>query len=138
MKQIVLQPKNPNDIKPEELEGFAGAIRSAYPEYNIRVEAGEGYKGYAVTFYEVLTVWILSSISKQLLDRITALAVDWARERFIDKPRRPKSITIYDAKGNPLKSITLKNPTDNPEINIISGKQYRIKPTYKKRRFWIF
>jgi len=133
MKKIVIEPKNPLDVKPEDVQTLAEEIRALYRNYNVTVE-GEGYSGYAVTFYEVVNVWILAPVSGALILEITKLSIKWARQRFSQKGKenRPKSITIYGPKGDPIKHITLKNAVDEPEIQTPKrDERYRIKPPYE-------
>lgn len=140
MNQIIIQPKNPLDLKPEELEELAELIRSSYPQYDVLIEAGEGYSGYAVTLFEVLGIWIMAPITGKIVEQVTKLAIDWARQRFHKKnSTRGKSITIYDSQGGELKSIVIKSPMDEPEDRTDKNNIYRPKPPIKtkKRRFII-
>lgn len=133
MKKIVIEPKNPLSVKPEEVQELAEEIRSLYPSYEITVE-GEGYSGYAVTFYEVINIWVIGPASGALILEITKLSIKWARKRFSQKGKenRPKSITIYGPKGDVLKQIVLKNAIDEPEVKIPKKEErYRIKPPYE-------
>ena len=132
MNKITIQTKNPAVITPEEAEKLAEAIRISYPEYEVQVEINE-YEGYAVTWYEVIKIAVVSGVVEEITKQIIKLAVDWARERFKQKQSvRPTSITIFGPKGEVLKSLVVKNATDEPgdETEKISeyeeiGKKYR-------------
>jgi hypothetical protein len=139
LKQIILQPKNPLDLKPEEVKELADSIRTSYPKYDVRVEGGSGYIGYGVTWFQILTIWLLVPINKQIVERITKLAIEWARQRFgKQKAGRPKSITIYGPYRKVLKSIVIKNATDEPEDRTDLNSKYRLRPAFKAAFRWHF
>jgi len=115
MSEIIIQPKNPLDLTPEEAEELAKAIRISYPRYKVQVKI-DGYKGYAVTLYQVITVAVLAAVTEEIVKQIVKLSVDWARERFKqNRSARTTSIMIYGPKGEVLKSLVVKNATDEPE-----------------------
>ena len=137
MGNIIIETKNPNDITPEEAETFAEDIRSKYPKYEVQV-LGSGYTGYGVTWYEIINIWLVTTITKQLLEQISKIFIDWARQRFLRMgSKRPMSITIYGPNGKALKSIVVKNANDEPEFGLDNiAKKYRIKPPINKINFW--
>jgi pimeloyl-ACP methyl ester carboxylesterase len=55
--EIELRPQNPLDLRPEELEDLAAAVRFALPDYRVRVVAIEP-RGYGVTWWEVLHITV--------------------------------------------------------------------------------
>jgi len=115
MSKIVIQAKNPLDVLPDEIEELAEAIRITCPRCKVQVKAN-GYKGYAVTWYEVVEIAVISGVTQEVIRYISKAAIDWARERFKQKqPGRPKSITIFGPKGKVLKSFTVKNATEEIE-----------------------
>jgi hypothetical protein len=115
MSKIIIQPKNPLDLRPEEAEELAKAIRVSYPKYKVQVKIN-GYKGYAVTLYQVITIAVIGAVTEEIIKQIVKLAVDWARERFKQRQSaRTTSITIYGPKGEVLKALVVKNATDEPE-----------------------
>jgi len=138
VKEIILQPKCLNDFKIQEITKFAEIIRSAYPKYVVKVEPSEGYAEHGIPPNEILSIKLMSSINRQTLERIFTLAIDWVRGQFKTSPSKPKSIIIYDSKSKPLKEITFNNPDENPEMNLILGRTYRIKSHLKKRGYWHF
>jgi hypothetical protein len=141
MSKIIIQPKNPLDIIPEEAEELAKAIRVSYPKYKVQVRI-DGYKGYAVTLYQVIAIAVLGAVTEEIIKQIVKLAVDWARERFKQKQStRTTSITIYGPKGEVLKSLVVKNATDEPEDETKEAirteeiaKKYRRLPFYQRLR----
>ena len=140
MKKIIIEPKNPLDVKPEDLQGLAEDIRSLYPDYDIKIEEGRGYKGYALTWWECVLIWVAFRASEALIDQIVKLAVDWARERFTKsgKEKRPKSIKIFGPDGYLVITVVLKNATDEPEIRTAlkgeMGEQFR--PSVKRKVYF--
>jgi hypothetical protein len=152
MKQIILEPKNPGDINPEELEDLAKAIRSLNPNHDVQVRNGEGYTGYGITWYEILTIWLFLKIDEQLIEQVIKLSIEWARQRFNKKGNvirpRPTYIKLYGPNGKFLKSIVMNNATDEPEDTTEKDREtekiarkYRKKPPANKnticRKFWI-
>lgn len=137
MTKIIIQPKNPLDITPEEAEELAKAIRVSYPKYKVQVKINE-YRGYAVTLYQVITIAVLSAVTEEIIKQIIKLSVDWARERFKQiQSARATSITIYGPKGEVLKSLVVKNATDESEDETkeaISTEE--IAKKYRKAPFW--
>lgn len=140
MSKIIIQPKNPADITPREAEKLAKAFRTAYPKYKMQVESNKGYAltSYAVTLYEVLTIVVVSAAAKEIVQQVIKLTVDWARERFKQKQSaRTTSITIYGPKGEVLKSLVVKNATDEPEDRTKEAiETEEIAKKYRKAPFW--
>jgi hypothetical protein len=105
-----------------------------------------GYKGYAVTLYQVITIAVLGAATEEIIRQIVKVSVDWARKRFKQKQSaRTTSITIYGPKGEVLKSLVVKNTTDEPEDETEEAvrteeiaKKYRKAPfgetTYQRLR----
>ena len=110
--RIIVESKNTRDVKLSELADFAEALRTAYPDAEVETVGKEWSSGaLGVTLYEVFTVWLPVGITYA---QVLAAFVHWARERFKKSPGRPKSLTIYDATGKPLKSVTLHSPESAP------------------------
>src|SRR5438045_1651427 len=81
MQQIILQPGNPLELRPEELEDLAQAIRELHPNYEVRIEYQEQV-GRGVTWWEVLTIWLPTVSGDISLLLLIGQAVAWARRRF--------------------------------------------------------
>jgi hypothetical protein len=143
VNKILIEPKNASDITLEEAEELAGEIRISNPKYEVRVQSSE-YIGKGVTLFEVLNIWILSAVSKQMIEQITKSAIDWARKRFNGKDtRRSTSITIYGPNGKAIKSVVIKNASGELEDRTATDKNFRLKlpfNPYKKetafKKFW--
>jgi hypothetical protein len=129
VSKIIIEVKNPHDITPEEAEELAEAVRASYPKYKVRVE-GTGYTGYAVTLYEVLRIWLLTTVGTKIVEQLTKLAIEWARQRFNRQGKKPRttSISIYGPNGEVLRSVVLKNATDEPEDDTAKG--FNMKPPF--------
>jgi hypothetical protein len=122
---IVIFTPNPHDITLEEAEDVARAIRGLNTNRDVRV-AGKEREGYGVTWFEVLHISFLGGaafglgkmVAEELAKRVTDIAVDWARERFKgrkSKSRRPVYVAIRGPDGQIIKSVVVKNATDDPE-----------------------
>jgi hypothetical protein len=134
MTKIIIQPKNPLDLIPEEAEELAKAIRVSYPKYKVQVKTN-GYKGYAVTLYQVITIAVLGAATEEIIKQIVKLSVNWARERL--KQKRSARTTIYGPKGEVLKSLVVKNATDEPEDTTRGAIEIEeIAKKYRKAPFW--
>lgn len=137
MSKIIVRPKNPRDIVPEEAEELAKAIRVCCPKYEVQVKIN-GYRGYAVTWYEVIEIAVVSGLTGEVVRLISKVTINWARERFKQKESgRPKAIVIFGPKGEVLKSLHLKNATDEPEDTTKQGIDIEaIAKKYRKALFW--
>jgi hypothetical protein len=137
MNKIIIEPKNPLDLTPEEAEELAKAIRISYPKYEVQVKSN-GYRGYGVTLYQVITITVLGAVTEEIIKQIVKLSIDWARERLKQKrSARTTSITIYGPKGQVLKSVVVKNATDEPEDETEEAiRTQEIARKYRKAPFW--
>src|SRR5450759_4675153 len=110
--EIRIVPQNPLDLRPEELEGLAEALRAKMPNLPVRIVA-QPQHGYGVTFWEVLRVWVPWSDVAQdaaaaAVGIIAKELVSWARHRFKKSPGRPKYVAILGPNGEVLKSVRLE------------------------------
>lgn len=143
MPKIVLQPANPLDLRPEELEDLAHAIRGIDSNYEVGIAGEEEVdpRRRGVTWYEILTIWLPAVSGDISLLIIVGQAIAWARRRFQQqeadqiqrhqqelaqrlrrgrkpKPhitRRPKYIRILGPNGEVLKVVLVKDPESEPE-----------------------
>lgn len=128
MDRIIIGTKNPNDITPQEAEEFAKILRSSIPKLAVQIQSSE-YSGKAVTLYEILNIWLLTKVSEQLVEQVVKLAIEWVRLRFSKPHKRTTSIAIYDARGEIIKRVVIKNATSEPEYGVEEyEKKYLIKP----------
>ena len=120
---IVVRTKNANDITTEEAEQIAQAIRELKPNCEVLVRA-HLMEGRGITWFEILSItlsagaWATREIAEEAAKEITKRAVAWARERFRGRrsgSKRPVYIPIYGPDGEVVKSVLVKNATDEPE-----------------------
>jgi len=116
MAQIRLEPANPLDVRPEELEDLAETIQALDPSYEVRVSPGEALRGVGVTWWEVVNCYVpWKEITGAAAAGVTATITDWLRERFKKEPTRPKVVTIYGPREQVLKTIALRGPDEEPQ-----------------------
>lgn len=122
-KIIILESKNPGDIKPEEVQELAELIHTLNLGYKVELATSE-QRGYGVTWYEVLYIWLPGALIaggaialKQIIQEVAKIAVQWARERLKKKAtsKRPTYIAIYGPDGKVLKSIVVKDAIQEVE-----------------------
>lgn len=112
---ILIEPQNPLDLRPEDLQDLISAIQEIAPSYDVRLAYLDN-EAVGVTFHEVLHIWLLSApFTAPLLTEITKLGTGWLRERFKKYPNRPKSLVIYGPNNKPLKGVVLKHINEEPE-----------------------
>jgi hypothetical protein len=118
---IYLNPRNPRNIAPEELESFAADLRgSSPPGMEVRVlggaEIAPGARG--VTWWEVVDATlkgIPEDVRAHVVDAVLVAFVAWARRRFAKRPaqqaedKRPKCIVIV-IEGRGSMTFVLRSP----------------------------
>lgn len=121
MDRIIIQTKNPRDITFEEADELAQEIRSLDLKWDVRVISGKQV-GYGVTWSEILHIWLPTAgviVMTEIIHEITKLAIKWARQRFKKEGPsirpRPVYVAIYGPDGKVLKSVVIKNATDEIE-----------------------
>jgi len=125
MNEIVIRTRNPNDITIDETEDLARAIRAFLPNQDVGVVGKEQREGtYGVTWFQIVDIVLPLAtgagviLGKELVQEIARLGIEWARARFKSKAgirRRPVYIPIYGPDGKIVKSVVIKNATDEPE-----------------------
>lgn len=132
--QIIIEPRNPLDLSPDDLADFADSLRALNPAYDVRFAHRE-QRGYGVTWWEVVNVWLpWDSVTDAVVGAIVGLAVDWARRRFKRDPetQRGKYIVIYGPDGKVLKSVSVSSSDAEPENRTAQDQEYpsgRLPPT---------
>lgn len=131
MHTLVLRPKDPNDVNPEELETFATELRLALsevaPDGLVRVDAGADEHRIGVTFIEIVNVAIegtegIASLIA-ITQAITSTARNWLKKRSVQKmDRRPRSVCIYGPDGKVISRVTLDDGDDEPRVVGHDGK----------------
>jgi hypothetical protein len=140
-KIIILESKNPRDIKPEETQELAESIRTLNFGYKVEFVSSE-QRGYGVTWYEVLYIWLPGALIaggaiavKQIIQEVAKIAVQWARERVKKKAtsKRPTYIAIYGPDGKVLKSILVKDAVQEAEDRTEQDQEEQRKVTILKK-----
>lgn len=113
MKTILLKPSNPLDVEPSELEDLAAAIRQLDLGYEVEIPPPEYMKGYGVTWWEVVNVYVpWEKVQDAAIGSLTTAITAWIVKRFKKVPNRPKSVIIWGPKGEHLKSVDIEKPED--------------------------
>lgn len=132
--KILLQPKNPLDLSPEDLRPLATALREVDPEYDVRIIVPKWYVDYirayeegreaaagAAEWTEVLTVWVPATMS--VLGPFIPIVWQWWRERKREQhgrnAERPINTYINQYNSNEAKIINVVimiNPDKEPEV----------------------
>ncbi len=113
---VIVQTANPHDVKPEDLDGLIGALKDA------GLDARRGYleqKGYGVTWWEVVLIWVAARSAETVIDRVVGDVVEWMKARFRQDPesQRPKValIVYYEGdEGHVAERVELKSADDEP------------------------
>ncbi len=159
MQQILLQPGNVEDLRPEDLRDLADEISKLDQGYDVQFTYNDQV-GHRVNVWEVLTIWLpIASdgvtVAVPLAATIAAvvkLVINWANKRFKEEEKeqieesiengdedlviqyRPKSVDIVDANGNVLKSIVIHNPNQEPEDHTAEhSKQPHRRPSIRNQ-----
>jgi hypothetical protein len=120
--RIILQPRDAQ-IDSKEAQELAELIRTLNPEYKVDAVTSPEQRGRGVVPIEILYVWLITGstifvgkLIEKLAEEIAKIAVQWARDRFRKKGRAfPTSINIYGPNGKILKSVFLKDATQEAE-----------------------
>ncbi len=137
MPTIRLVPGNPLALLPEDLEDLSQELRNA--GYEIEIDQENRQVGYGVTYYEILTIWLPTTLA---LGQAAISATHWAwnrlrkqeqeqldrdaeeeakkpprrRRRKVWKPDlRPKAVRIYGPDGEILRVLEYRRPDEEPE-----------------------
>ena len=114
---IIIDNPNFTRITFKEVEELVQSLRSAFPEYNVQLAEHNESVGKGFTLFEVLRIYVSSKATEIVIDNIMKISINWARKRFA-KPHHEHSqkyIALYGPDGEVLKTIVLKNATDEPE-----------------------
>jgi len=105
MAKIIVSQGNPLSLRVEYIQSFLDDLSLEFNEKGIEVELDEVEQQYAVTFWEVIRVY-LNDIPKELQDfvvlKILEHGTKWAYKRFKQVWYRPKSITVYNSKNEKI------------------------------------
>ena len=129
---ILINSKNPNDITLEEGEEIAEMLRRLHPDCDVQV-LGQQRDGTGVTWFEVLYI-SLGFAAKELVQQAVKMIADsviaWVRERFKKlrvNSKRPVYVVIYGPDGEIVKSVLVRNATEEPEDRTEEDRKQRLK-----------
>ena len=130
MDQIIIRSRNPARITLEEAEELAQAVRALVPDINVEVEGKEQKPStYGVTYFQIIEIVLLSTatiVGKEMIQEFTKAGIEWARTRLKRKKGgTPIYIPIYGPDGEIVKSVVIKNATDEPEDRTEQDRELR-------------
>jgi len=129
MKQIIVEPQNPLDHRPEDLEPLLHDLAEIGPDFEVLSAHAFDDESAGVTFWEVLHVYLTwSPIAGPVLQAMVTASVKFLRSRFQKYPTRPKSLTIYGPDNHPLKVIVLRHAKGEVEEGDINETHSRYPP----------
>lgn len=112
--QVIVQSSN---VQLEDLDGLIDALKGE--GLDVRRGAYVEQKGRAVTWWEVVLIWVAARSAETVIDRVVGDAVEWMKDRFRQNPKnkRPKvaMIVYYEGEeGYVAENVQLKTPDDEP------------------------
>jgi len=115
---LIVQTANPLVVKLEDLDGLISALEAE------GLDARRAYveqRGYGVTWWEVVLIWVSARSAEAVIDRVVGGAVEWMRERFRREPEgrqpRPKValIVYYEGEeGHVAEKVEMRTAGDEP------------------------
>ncbi len=128
--RIILQPRDAR-IDSKEAQELATLIHTLNSEYKVDVATSPEQIGKGITFYEILYIWIIAVggiFGKQIVEELAKIAVQWARDRLKKKGAGfPTCIHIYGPNGKILKSVVVKDATQEVEDQTKADRKRKIK-----------
>jgi hypothetical protein len=82
---ITVQTANPLDVKLAELDGLIDALKDEGLDAR---RANLEQKGYGVTWWEVVLIWVAARTAEAGIDPVVGDVVKWMRDRFRHRTRR--------------------------------------------------
>ena len=108
-------------LRRDELDELAQFIRGVAPGLAVRFAAPREQRGYAVTWWEVVYIWLPWAAAAAggvagpaLIKKIVDVAIEWARTRRKTN-RRPQYVAIYGPDGKVVRSVLIGHETAEPE-----------------------
>lgn len=123
----VIEPGHSGAGLDADIPTLATEIAAKLPQADVRAVPKERLR-YGLTWWEVIRIYILDPADQVIVGVILAEAIRWCRERFKKMPKRLKSITILGPDGKVIKSVLIKNPTDEPEDRTVEDNQEPTRP----------
>jgi hypothetical protein len=133
---LLIEPGNPHDFTPAELEELRSEVEDEFDTVRVAI-ARRPERGYGVSFHEVLAVWDV--VTEAADDVMTvagpiSLIVGWMRrraqrerERHPGARPRPRTVPLIGPDGKVLKRIVIDDPDADPRIED-GGGEYRVRP----------
>ena len=129
---ILVQTANPLDVQPEELNDLIDALKSEGLDAR---RACLEQKGFGVTWWEVVVIWVGMKTAEAVIDQVVGDVVEWMKERFRRDPenKRPKAALIvrYEGEeGEASEVIELESAEAEPVRRTLSDfeRYTRVKP----------
>jgi hypothetical protein len=117
--RIVVEPGNPYDFTRDALDALRREIELTDGSLEVVLDVREE-RGYGVTLHEVIRlVWEGTEDISTAGGAVSAFAIAvklakarwWkAKNEHPAQSPRPRSVTLYDARGNPVKAIVIDEP----------------------------
>jgi hypothetical protein len=123
MAQIIIHTQS--KIEVEDVEKLAQSIRETNPDIEIKFSDPKRV-GYAVTWWEVVLIFIVTEAGKKVVGRVTDAWLDWAKER-ITEHKRPQYISIFGSDGVPIVA-KLVQPSGEIEDKTDDAREQGPKP----------
>jgi hypothetical protein len=119
MPRIILEAANEVDTPGEELAGLVNSLRDADPTLDVSVVPPHLQRGYGVTFWEVIRLWVESEEAWDLAKAaVTAAISAWVSARVTQRAEKagnkeetkrwwvqPTVVTIFGPDGSPLVAV---------------------------------
>ena len=115
--QILIQPVNPLDPRPEELLPLVEKLRQRFgDEYDIRLAWDEQH-GFGVTWWEQLALWFASGVGLATINQVAQVIREYMQERFKtpyheERPKLIKKIRYEDEQGRVFEYTEITAPNE--------------------------
>lgn len=131
---IILQPRDAR-IDSQETQELAELIRTLNSEYKVDVSASPEQIGKGITFYEIVYIWIIAGSTifvekfvEKFAEKLAEISIKWARDRLKKKGKGfPTCINIYGPNGKILKSVVVKDATQEVEDQTKADAKRKIR-----------
>ena len=116
--EIVVQPKIPNDPPLAELSELVRLLSGIDDGVEARVAPGAPLVGPAVTWDQIIHVWIpWHDIAAGVAGGVTTKVVEWLlAKKAQDSPRRPRRVLLFGPDGLPLATVEDDGVGDAPRV----------------------
>jgi hypothetical protein len=115
--QILIQPVNPLDPRPEELLPLVEELRRRFgDEHDIRL-AWDEQRGYGVTWWEQLALWFASAVGIATINQVAQVIREYMQGRFKERyheerPKLIKQIRFEDEQGRVFEYTEITAPDE--------------------------